>query len=58
MRTTEEVVAYLEVELAEATKMHEQAKGNNAQEAVFYLIRLNTIMHLLENIKDEEQKEY
>ncbi len=51
MKTAEEIVAYLEAELAEATEMHEQAKGNNAQEALFYLIKKNTITHLLEEIK-------
>ena len=50
MKTAEEIIAYLEAELAEATEKHEQAKGNNAQEALFYLVRLNTITSLLENI--------
>lgn len=51
MKTAEEIVAYLEAELAEATAMHEQAKGNNAQEALFYLVKVNTTTHLLEEIK-------
>ena len=51
MKTAEEIIAYLEAELAEASKMHEQAKGNKAQEALFYLTRSNTIMYLLEEIK-------
>ena len=29
MKTAEEIIAYLEAELMEATEMHEQAKGNN-----------------------------
>lgn len=51
MKTAEEIIAYLEAELAEATAMHKQAKGNNAQEALFYLVKVNTITHLLEEIK-------
>jgi hypothetical protein len=51
MKTAEEIVAYLEAELAEASEMQKKAKGNNAQEAVFYLIKANTITGLLEEIK-------
>ena len=51
MKTVKEFVAYLEAELAEASEAHKQAKGNNAQEAVFYLIKANTITGLLEEIK-------
>lgn len=51
MKTAEEIIAYLEAELAEANEAHEQAKGNNAQEALFYLVKANTITHLLEEIK-------
>lgn len=53
MKTAEGIVAYLEAELAKASKMHEQAKGSNAQEALFYLVKANTITHLLEKIKAE-----
>ena len=56
MKTAEEIIAYLETELSKAIKMHEQAKGNNAQETLIYLIRLNTIMSLLENINDTESE--
>ena len=51
MKTVEEIIAYLEAELAEASEMHKQAQGNNAQEALFYLIKKNTITGLLEGIK-------
>lgn len=53
MKTTDEIIAYLEAELAEATEMHKQATGTNAQEAIFYLIKTNTITGLLEKIKGE-----
>ncbi len=51
MKTAEEIIAFLEAELAEAEEMHMLAKGNNAQEALFYLVKVNTITHLLEEIK-------
>lgn len=53
MKTAEEIVAYLEAELAEASEKHKQAKGSNAQETLFYLLRENTITYLLEEIKGE-----
>ncbi len=51
MKTAEEIIAYLEAELAEANEAHEQAKSKDAKEALFYLIKANTITHLLEEIK-------
>lgn len=51
MKTAEEIIAFLEAELAEAEEMHMLAKGNNAQEALFYLIQKNTITYLLEEIQ-------
>lgn len=51
MKTDEEIVAYLKAQLAEASEMHKQAKGKNAQEALFYLIKADTITHLLEEIE-------
>ena len=53
MKTAEEIIAYMEAELAEAHKMHNQAKGKNAQEALFYILKATTITHLLEEIKTE-----
>lgn len=52
MKTADEIIAFLESELAEASEMHKQAKGKNAQEALFYLIKANTITDLLEGIKE------
>ena len=51
MKTAKEIIAYLEAELAEANEKHTQAKGEKAQEALFYLIRANTIRYLLEEIQ-------
>ncbi len=53
MMTAEAIIAYLEAELAEAYELHDQAKGKDAQEAFFYLLKATTITHLLEEIKAE-----
>lgn len=48
MKTIEEVIAYLEMELAEATESHDQAHG---QERLYYLLKVRFITELLEEIK-------
>lgn len=52
MKTAEEIIAYMEAELAEANKMRNQAKGKNAQEALFYNLKALFITNLLEEIKE------
>ena len=52
MKTVEEIVAYMEAELAEAYELHDQAKGKDAQEALVQLIKATTILHILEEIKN------
>ena len=52
MKTAEEIIAYMEAELAEAYELHDQAKGKNAQEALFYNLKAMFITHLLEEIKE------
>ena len=51
MKTAEDVIAYLQAELAEAYELHDQAKGRDAQEALFHMIRATVIMHILEEIE-------
>lgn len=51
LKTAEEIIAYLEAELAEAFEMHDWAKGKDAQEALFYIMKATAITHLLEEIK-------
>lgn len=51
MKTASEIIAYLEAELAEAYELHDQAKGKDAQEALFYMLKATTLEHLLEEIK-------
>ena len=49
MRTIEEVIAYLEMELAEAHEAHDASRDK--QERLFHLVKANTIAYLLEEIK-------
>ena len=48
MKTAEEIVAYLELELADAYEQHDLSRG---QERLIHLIRATTILNLLEAIK-------
>lgn len=52
MKTTQEIITLLEAELAEAYELHEAARGKDAQEALYQIIRATTITHLLEEIKE------
>ena len=52
LKTVEEIIAYMEAELAEAFELHDQAKGKDAQEALFYILKASFITHLLEEIKE------
>lgn len=51
MKTAEEIIAYLEMELAEAYEMHDRAKGKDAAKAFAFLVKATTIEHLLGEIK-------
>lgn len=51
MKTAEQIVTYLEMELADAYEKSDQAKGKDAQAALTHLIRATTILNLLEGIK-------
>jgi hypothetical protein len=52
VKTTEEIIEYLEMELAEAYELHDQAKGKDASQAFAYLLKATTILQLLEEIKN------
>lgn len=49
MKTAEEIIAYLEFELAEAHEAHDQAQDK--QKRLFNLVKASTIEMLLEEIK-------
>ena len=51
MKTAEEIIAYLELELADAYEQHDLAKGVDRQQTLIHLIRATTILNLLEAIK-------
>ena len=51
MKTVEDIIAFLQAELAEAYELHDQAKGKDAQEALFHMIRATVITHILEEIE-------
>lgn len=53
MKTAEEIIAYLEMELAEAYEMHDQANGKDAARAFAYLLKATTLEHLLDEIKND-----
>lgn len=52
MKTAEQIIAYLEMELAEAYEMHDRAKGKDAAQAFAYLLKATTISQLLDEIKE------
>lgn len=49
MKTTADIIAYLETERAKAYAMHEQAQSS--QDRLMHLVRAHTIEQLLEEIK-------
>lgn len=51
MKTVEEIIAYMESELAQAHEDHDQAQDK--QERTFHLIKASTIVYLLEEIKEQ-----
>ena len=50
--TTQEIIAYLEMELADAYQQHDEAKGIDPQARLVHLIRATTILNILEAIRD------
>lgn len=52
MKTVEEIIIYLENEVAYCLEMHEEYRGKNAENALHYIIRAATIEGLLAEIKD------
>ena len=54
MKTVEEIIAYMELELTEAHEAHDLAQDK--QERMFHLIKASTIIYLLEEIKQKYNK--
>lgn len=53
MKTVEEIIAFLEMELAEAYEMHDAARGKDAAQAFAFLVKATTIEQLLDEIKQD-----
>lgn len=51
MKTVEEIIAHLEMKLAEAHELHDQA--TDRQERLFHLINVTLISQLLDEIKQQ-----
>ena len=51
MKTVEEIVEYLEMELADAQTAYEILRKEDKQRAMFHIIKVATITELLEEIK-------
>lgn len=49
MKSTVEIIAYLETELAEAYEMHDQSQDK--QQRLLHLVRAHTLEEVLEEIK-------
>ena len=52
MKTVEEVIEYLQMELEEAHEMHDQEKGQDKQAALYYFQKAIIIIQLLDEIKE------
>lgn len=50
MMTAEEIIAYLQEEMADAYELYDTYKGKNAAEAFGQLVRASTIEQLLDAI--------
>ena len=50
MKTTAEIIEYLEAEKAKAYDLHEQSQGK--QERLLHIVRAHTIEQLMEEIKE------
>ena len=51
MKTVAEVIRYLEKKYSYCMKMYEESKGQDAMDALQYLIQASTIEALLDEIK-------
>jgi hypothetical protein len=51
LKTVEEVIKYLELELAVAHELYDEVKGLDPRKAMIHMVRVSTITNLLEAIK-------
>ena len=51
MKTAEQIIAFLEMELADAYEMLDQHRGKDTAKAFAFLVKVTTIEQLLDEIK-------
>lgn len=51
MKTAEEIIFYIESELAEAYELYDTVKGKDAHAALCHMIKIGVILELLDEIK-------
>lgn len=52
MMTAEQIIAYMELELADAYAQYDETKGVDKQQSLIHLIKATTIQNLLDAIKE------
>lgn len=53
MKTANEIISYIEAEIAEAHEMHDMARGKDSARAFACLMKATTLTQLLEEITSE-----
>lgn len=53
MKTVEEIITYMEAELAEAYEQYDAIKGKDARAAMYQMNKISVILNLLEEIKSK-----
>jgi hypothetical protein len=53
MKTAEQIIAYIEAEIAEAHELHDEAKGKDAAMVFAQLMKITTLTQLLEEITNQ-----
>lgn len=51
MQTTQEIIAYLEMELGKAQTIYDLLKADDKQRAMIHIVKVATITEILEEIK-------
>jgi hypothetical protein len=52
MKTAEEIIIMLEIELGETYELYDEAKGKDASQAFALLLKASTIEQILDEIKN------
>ena len=50
MKTAQEIINYIEAEIAEAHELYDHYKGKDAQQSFIYILKATTLTQLLEEI--------